>query len=41
MGQASWTIAIGAQMVRAAEALKKKTGVPFRLFERLCGLIPQ
>jgi nitrogenase molybdenum-iron protein NifN len=40
MGQASWTIAIGAQMARAAEAMQKKTGVPFRLFERLCGLIP-
>lgn len=40
MGQAAWTIAIGAQMRRAAEALQAKTGVPFRLFERLCGLIP-
>jgi nitrogenase molybdenum-iron protein NifN len=40
MGQAAWTIAIGAQMRRAAEALEKKAGVPFRLFERLCGLIP-
>ncbi|WP_137042966.1 nitrogenase iron-molybdenum cofactor biosynthesis protein NifN [Pseudolabrys sp. FHR47] len=40
MGQAAWTIAIGAQMRRAAEAMKAKTGVPFRLFERLCGLIP-
>ena len=29
MGQAGWTIAIGAQMRRAAEALQKKTGVPF------------
>lgn len=38
MGQAGWTIAIGAQMQRAAEAMQKKTGVPFRLFERLCGL---
>ena len=38
MGQAGWTIAIGAQMRRAAEAMQKKTGVPFRLFERLCGL---
>ncbi len=40
MGQAAWTIAIGAQMRRAAEALETKTGVPFRLFERLCGLLP-
>ena len=40
MGQASWTIAIGAQMKRAAEAIQQKTSVPFRLFERLCGLIP-
>jgi nitrogenase molybdenum-iron protein NifN len=38
MGQASWTIAIGAQMRRAAEAMQERTGVPFRLFERLCGL---
>jgi len=40
MGQAAWTIAIGAQMRRAAEAMETKAGVPFRLFERLCGLIP-
>ncbi len=40
MGQAGWTIAIGAQMRRAAEALNKKAGTPFRLFERLCGLAP-
>ncbi len=40
MGRSSWTIAIGAQMRRAAEAMQAKTGVPFRLFERLCGLIP-
>ena len=40
MGQAAWTIAIGAQMRRAAEAMEAKTGVPFRLFERLCGLAP-
>ena len=40
MGQAAWTIAIGAQMRRAAEALETKAGVPFRLFERLCGLLP-
>ena len=41
MGQAAWTIAIGAQMRRAAEALEKKAGTPFRLFERLCGLVAQ
>lgn len=40
MGQASWTIAIGAQMRRAAEAMEAKAGVPFRVFERLCGLLP-
>lgn len=38
MGYAAWTIAIGAQMRRAAEAMEKKTGTPFKLFERLCGL---
>jgi nitrogenase molybdenum-iron protein NifN len=40
MGRAAWTIAIGAQMKRAAEAMQAKTGVPYRLFERLCGLLP-
>jgi len=40
MGYASWTIAIGAQMRRAAEAMEKKAGTPFRVFERLCGLVP-
>jgi nitrogenase molybdenum-iron protein NifN len=40
MGYASWTIAIGAQMRRAAEALEKKAGTPFKLFERLSGLAP-
>jgi nitrogenase molybdenum-iron protein NifN len=38
MGEAGWTIAIGAQMKLAAEAMKEKTGIPYRLFERLCGL---
>ncbi|GGF85362.1 nitrogenase iron-molybdenum cofactor biosynthesis protein NifN [Azorhizobium oxalatiphilum] len=38
MGESAWTIAIGAQMRRAAEAMKTRTGVPFRLFERLSGL---
>ena len=40
MGSASWTIAIGAQMRRAAEAMEKKAGTPFRVFERLSGLLP-
>ncbi|UFX49201.1 nitrogenase iron-molybdenum cofactor biosynthesis protein NifN [Bradyrhizobium sp. 41S5] len=40
MGRAGWTIAIGAQMRRAAEVMQAKSGVPFRLFERLCGLGP-
>lgn len=38
MGLAGWTIAIGEQMRPAAEALERKAGVPFRLFERLTGL---
>ncbi len=38
MGDAGWTIAVGEQMRAAAEAMEEKTGVPFRLFERLCGL---
>ena len=40
MGRAAWTIAIGEQMRDAAEALEKKAGVPFRLFDRLTGLAP-
>jgi nitrogenase molybdenum-iron protein NifN len=40
MGDAGWTIAIGAHMRAAAEKLQKKTGVPYKLFERLCGLEP-
>ncbi len=40
MGQAGWTIAIGAQMRAPREAMEKKTGTPFALFERLCGLAP-
>ncbi len=40
MGSASWTIAIGEQMRPAAEAMRRKTGVPFVLFERLVGLSP-
>jgi nitrogenase molybdenum-iron protein NifN len=40
MGNAAWTIAIGRQMEIAAEAMQKKTGIPYKLFERLCGLSP-
>jgi nitrogenase molybdenum-iron protein NifN len=40
MGQAGWTIAIGAQMRAAAVALEAKAGTPYRVFERLCGLGP-
>jgi nitrogenase molybdenum-iron protein NifN len=40
MGCAGWTIAIGTQMRGAAEVLRNHTGVPVRLFERLCGLRP-
>lgn len=40
LGECAWTIAIGAQMKTAAEAMQKKAGVPYRLFERLCGLGP-
>jgi nitrogenase molybdenum-iron protein NifN len=40
MGYAGWTIAIGEQMRRAAVAMEKKTGVPYKLFDRLCGLSP-
>ncbi|SFJ62242.1 nitrogenase iron-molybdenum cofactor biosynthesis protein NifN [Bradyrhizobium sp. Gha] len=40
MGRAGWTIAVGAQMLRPAEVMQAKTGVPFRMFDRLCGLGP-
>ncbi|WP_018076051.1 nitrogenase iron-molybdenum cofactor biosynthesis protein NifN [Novosphingobium nitrogenifigens] len=40
MGMAAHTIAIGEQMRPAAEALMRRTGVPYRLFERLTGLAP-
>ena len=40
MGLASWTIAVGEQMRPAAEALEKKTGIRFRLFDRVTGLGP-
>lgn len=38
MGEAGWTIAVGEHMRAAAEALQAKTGAPYRLFEKLCGL---
>ncbi|WP_084579014.1 nitrogenase iron-molybdenum cofactor biosynthesis protein NifN [Sphingomonas azotifigens] len=38
MGSAAWTIAIGRQMHGAALSLEARTGVPFRLFDRLTGL---
>ena len=38
MGEAAWTLAIGEQMRPAAEALEKKAGVPFTLYDRLTGL---
>ncbi|MBC7103290.1 MAG: nitrogenase iron-molybdenum cofactor biosynthesis protein NifN [Parvibaculum sp.] len=40
MGLSSWTIAIGEQMRLAVETMERRTGVPFRLFDRLCGLAP-
>ncbi len=40
MGNAAWTMAIGEQMRDAAVALEARTGVPFRLFDRLTGLAP-
>jgi len=38
MGSACWTIAIGEQMRGAAITLEHRTGIPYRLFERLTGL---
>ena len=38
MGNAGWTIAVGEQMRAPPRRCREKTGVPFRLFERLCGL---
>jgi nitrogenase molybdenum-iron protein NifN len=38
MGGSAVTIAIGEQMRPAAQALEARTGVPFRLFDRLTGL---
>jgi len=39
LGHSAWTIAVGEQMRDAAEALERRTGVPFRLFDRLTGLL--
>jgi nitrogenase molybdenum-iron protein NifN len=38
MGSACWTVAIGEQMRGAAITLEHRTGVPYRLFDRLTGL---
>jgi nitrogenase molybdenum-iron protein NifN len=38
MGLSRHTIAVGEQMRPAAEAMAKKTGVPYTLFDRLTGL---
>lgn len=38
MGRSSLTITVGEHMRWAAEALTRKTGVPYRLFDRLTGL---
>jgi len=40
LGDAFHAVALGSHMTLAAEALKKKAGVPFRVFERMIGLIP-
>ncbi len=40
MGRSELTLAIGEQMRPAAAALEARTGVPFVLFERLTGLLP-
>jgi nitrogenase molybdenum-iron protein NifN len=40
LGNASHAIALSPHMLPAAKALEKKTGVPFKLFERMIGLVP-
>ncbi|WP_395666745.1 nitrogenase iron-molybdenum cofactor biosynthesis protein NifN [Methylocella sp.] len=40
MNRAIFTLALGEQMRAPAELLEKRTGVPFRLFDRLTGLAP-
>jgi nitrogenase molybdenum-iron protein NifN len=39
LGNASHVIAIGEHMRTAAEALQKKVGVPYKLFDRIIGLL--
>lgn len=39
-GRSRMTLAIGEQMRPAAETLQQKTGVPYVLFDRLTGLLP-
>jgi nitrogenase molybdenum-iron protein NifN len=38
MGSACWTVAIGEQMRGAAITLEHRTGVPYKLFDKLTGL---
>ena len=38
MGRSVLTLAIGTQMAEAAEALQRRTGVPYRLFDHVTGL---
>ena len=38
MGTACWTVAIGEQMRGAAITLEHRTGVPYKIFDRLTGL---
>ena len=38
MGESQMTLAIGEHMRGAAEALERRSGVPFRVFDRLTGL---
>ena len=38
MGSAVLTLAVGAQMEGAAEALQRRTGVPYRMFDHVTGL---
>jgi nitrogenase molybdenum-iron protein NifN len=40
MGSSCHTIAVGEQMRAAATALHERSGIPFTVFERLCGLGP-
>lgn len=40
MARASFTIAVGEHMRRAAIALEERTGVPYAVFDRLTGLTP-